>query len=253
MRKTKVISLCIIFIILSLSGCIEDNNDNASENENNSINNDNASENENNSINNDNVSENENNSINNDNVNGNKNDSIVDMPNQFENKTALLILLDQSTGEPPNSYNIVIFEDDTIAYVYEGIVYNSSEKYENKTKKLNLTECMYLYNFTPAGRLSHIPDENYFYSDIEKLNESSSDDLNNLIITNNFFSLNNSYLENGSHDTHGSMVYLTIYNVTLNSTKTVEIYDDGYHYHEDLEGYLKIKQFLENKIEGLWN
>lgn len=214
MRKDKLISMCIICFLLSLSGCIEDDNNKDGENENNSID---------------------------------------DMTNQFENKTPILILLDQGTGEPPSSYNIVVFEDNTIAYVYEGYVYENSEKYENKVKKLNLTECIYLYNLTNVGRLSHIPDENYFYSDIEKLNESSSDDLNNLIITSNFFSLNDSYLGNGSYDTHGSMTYLTIYNLTMNTTKTVEIYDDGYHYHADLDGYHKIKQFLENKIEGLWN
>ncbi|MCD6111346.1 MAG: hypothetical protein J7K08_06705 [Thermoplasmata archaeon] len=162
--------------------------------------------------------------------------------NRFESKNPLIVLYETwETG----AYVVAVFKDGTVAYVYDGIpIFN------NGTRKLNSKEILFVFSLTNVVEPASLPDENRYLSDYEKLNDTSFEELNNLIIASNFHSLNDSYPGNETYDSDGSDVYITLYN---SNTKTVYVYDDGYHYREDLSGYIEIKRYLESMIENHWD
>ncbi len=139
------------------------------------------------------------------------------------------------------SYNVVLFNDKTISFIYSGIpIYN------NGTRNLSIDEIHYILSLSNISDTPNV--ENDYLSDFKIISDTLFYELNELINEMNVNELNRYYLGNDTYDSGGSDVSISFFNENV----IVMFYDDGYHYDKDLIKLLEIRANMKNEMEEVW-
>lgn len=183
--------------------------------------------------------QNENIDINNENANNNQ--SNIETTNLL-NKTPYIVY---DSAWETGSLTVVIFKDKTICFLNIGV-----DRYKNRTQDLNGSEIWYLLNFTGKYTYNQSKQNLKFYSSgIRIIDDTNYNKLMNNLNQSNYPNLKNDYPYNETHDSDGLDIVFKAFNKPI---KEINIYDDGYHYEEEITDLILFLRFLDELISNYW-